>query len=47
MGSHMKFKRKNKSFTKKRKADYLIGEWTKASHKRLVIEKYLKKEMDR
>lgn len=40
----MKYKRKNKSWTKKRKSDYVVGEWTKASHKRLLIEKTLKKE---
>ena len=40
----MKFKKKNKSFTKKRKADYVVGEWTKASHKRLIKDKVEEKE---
>ncbi len=34
-----KFRRKSKSWTKKRKADYIVGERTKASHKRLIVEK--------
>lgn len=41
-----KFRRKSKAFTKKRKAASVVGEWTKASHKRLLIEKVKKKEND-
>jgi hypothetical protein len=38
----MKFRQKSKTFTKKRKRDYVAGEWTKASHKRMAEEKYNK-----
>jgi hypothetical protein len=40
----MKYKRRNISFTKKRKAKSVIGEWTKASHKRLLVNEIDKKE---
>lgn len=39
-------KKASKSWTKKRKARALIGEWTKANHKRLMIDHLKKKEND-
>ena len=40
----MKYRKPSKAFTGKRKSKSVIGEWTKASHKRLIRELQLKKE---
>jgi hypothetical protein len=43
----MKHRRPTIAFTQKRKRRSIIGEWTKASHKRLLVEEYQTKQFSR